>query len=140
MRIPVVCNFLYSLFLTTQHSAPYTIAGFISVLYTFYFNFVGIFMSNVNPVVSLHFDQAIFTLLFTPLSAPPLSSNNEPKYLDMFTVCTSFVLIVVILVLFWAWHVGAYSVFLCLLLVRGTQMYLSISLAAPQLLLYYVHK
>ena len=33
-----------------------------------------------------------------------------------------------------------YSVFLCLLLVRGTQMSLSISLAATQLLPYYAHK
>ena len=68
MRISVVCNFLSSFFLTAQHSAPYTMAGFIAVLYTLSFNFVGTFLSHITPVVSLHFDQAIFTLLFTSFS------------------------------------------------------------------------
>ena len=36
MRISVVCNFL-SFFLTAQHSAPYTIAGFIAFLVHFVF-------------------------------------------------------------------------------------------------------
>ena len=40
-------------------------------------------------IVSLHFDQAIFTLLFTYFSAPPLASNIEPRYLNVFTVFTS---------------------------------------------------
>ena len=35
MRISVVCNFLSSFFLTAQHSAPYTMAGFTAVFYTF---------------------------------------------------------------------------------------------------------
>ena len=82
MRISVVCNFLSSFFLTAQHSAPYTMAGFIAVLYTLSFNVVGMFLSHITPVVSLHFDQAIFTLLFTSFSAPPLASNIEPRYLD----------------------------------------------------------
>ena len=55
MRISVVCNFLSSFFLTAQHSAPYTMAGFIAVLYTLSFNFVGMFLSHITPVVSLHF-------------------------------------------------------------------------------------
>ena len=33
-------------------------------------------LSHITPVVSLHFDQAIFILLFTSFSAPPLASNN----------------------------------------------------------------
>ena len=37
MRISVVCNFLSSFFLTAQYSAPYTMAGFIAVLYTLSF-------------------------------------------------------------------------------------------------------
>ena len=37
MRISVVCNFLSSFFLTAQHSAPYTMAGFIAVLHTLSF-------------------------------------------------------------------------------------------------------
>ena len=83
MRISVVCNFLSSFFLTAQHSAPYTMAGFIAVLYTLSFNFVGMFLLHITPVVSLHFDQAIFTLLFTSFSAPPLASNIEPRYLNI---------------------------------------------------------
>ena len=46
MRISVVCNFLSSFFLTAQHSAPYTMAGFIAVLYTLSFNFVGTFLTS----------------------------------------------------------------------------------------------
>ena len=64
MRISIVCNFL-SFFLTAQHYAPYTMAGFIAVLYTLSFNFVGMFLWHITPVVSLHFDQAILTPLFT---------------------------------------------------------------------------
>ena len=90
MRISVVCNFLSSFFLTAQHYAPYTMTGSIAVLYTLSFNFVGMFLSHIAPVVSLHFDQAIFTLLFTSFSAPPLASNIEPRYLNVFTVFTSF--------------------------------------------------
>ena len=37
MRISVVCNSLSYFFLTTHHSAPYTMAGFVAVLYTFVF-------------------------------------------------------------------------------------------------------
>ena len=59
--------------------------GFIAVLYTLSFNFVGMFLSHITPVIYLHYDQAIFTLLFTSFSAPPLASNNEPKYLNVFT-------------------------------------------------------
>ena len=39
MRISVVWNFLSSFFRTAQHSAPYTMTGFIAVLYTLSFNF-----------------------------------------------------------------------------------------------------
>ena len=56
-----------------------------------------------HPVVSLHFDQAIFTLLFTSFSA----SNNLPRYCIRF-----FFLNVDSLVFFWAWH--AHWFFLCL--------------------------
>ena len=34
--------------LTAQHSAPYTLAGFIAVLYTF--NFDGMFLSHITPL------------------------------------------------------------------------------------------
>ena len=44
MRISIVCNFLSSFFLTAQHSAPYTMTGFIADLYTLSFNFVGMFL------------------------------------------------------------------------------------------------
>ena len=90
MRISVLCNFLSSFFPTAQHPSPYTMAGFIAVLYNLSFNFVGMFLSRITPVVSLHFDQAIFTLLCTSFSAPPLASNNEPRYLNVFTVFTPF--------------------------------------------------
>ena len=73
MRISVVWNFLSPFCLTAQHSAPYTMAGFIAVLYNSSFNFVGTSLSHITPVVSLHFDQAIFPLLFTSFSAPPFS-------------------------------------------------------------------
>ena len=72
-------------FCTTHHGRFYS-----RVLYTLSFNFVGMFLSHITPVVSLHFDQAIFTLLFTSFSAPPLASNIEPRYLNVFTVFTSF--------------------------------------------------
>ena len=63
LHISVVCNFLSSFFPTAQHPSPYTMGGFIAVLYTLSFNFVGgKFLSRITPVVSLHFDQAIFTL------------------------------------------------------------------------------
>ena len=52
MRISVVCIFLSSFFLTAKHSAPYTTAGFIAVLYTLSFNYVGMFLSHITPVVS----------------------------------------------------------------------------------------
>ena len=84
MHISLVCNFLSSFFLTAQHSAPY-MAGFIAVLYALSSNFVGMFLSHITPVVSLHFDEAIFILLFTYFSASPLASNNEPRYLTVFT-------------------------------------------------------
>ena len=48
------------------------------------------FLSQITPVVSLHFDQAIFTMLFTSFSAPPLASNIEPRYLNVLTVFTAF--------------------------------------------------
>ena len=104
MRISVVCNFLSTFLLTAQHSALYTMAGFIAVLYTLYFNFFGMFLSHIAPVVSLHFDQAICTMLFTSFSAPPLASNNVPSYVNIFTVFIFF-LNVDSFVFFWAWHV-----------------------------------
>ena len=64
-------------FLTAQHSGPYIMAGYIAVLYTLFFNFVGIFLSHI-------------ILLFTSFSAPLLASNMEPRYLNVFTVFTSF--------------------------------------------------
>ena len=90
MRISVVRNSLSYFFLTAQHSAPYTMAGFIAVLYSLSFNFVGMFLSHITPVVSLHFDQAIFPLLLTSFSAPPLASNIETRYFNLFTLFTSF--------------------------------------------------
>ena len=36
-----------------QHSASYSIAGFIAVLYTLSFNFVGMFLSHITAVVSV---------------------------------------------------------------------------------------
>ena len=57
-RISVVCNFLSSFFITAKYSAPYTMADFLAVLYTLSFNFVGMLLSHITPVVSLHSDQA----------------------------------------------------------------------------------
>ena len=132
MRISVVCNVLSYFFLTTQHSAPYTMAGFFSRCVHFVFQLCW-YVPVAHSVVSLHCDQAIFTLLFTSFSAPPLASNYESRYLKVFTVFTSFsngLFLGMACTLF----------FFCLLLVRGTQMSLSISLAATQCLLYYVRK
>ena len=81
MSISVVCNLLSCLLQTAQHSAPYTMARFIAVLYNLSFNFVRMFLFHITPVVSVHFDQAIFTYF----STPPLASNNEPRYLKVFT-------------------------------------------------------
>ena len=76
-------------FLTGHHFAPYTMAGFIAVLYTLSFNFVGMFLSHITPVVSIHFDQAIFTLLYTSFSAPQLHIFRIIciDYSDLFTLC-----------------------------------------------------
>ena len=110
MRISIVCNFLSSFFLTAQHPAPYTMAGFIVLLYTLSFNFVGMFLSHITPVVSLHFDQAIFTLLFTSFSAPLLASNNEPRYFQERFHWIHFIFLNVdSLVFFWAWHAHCFS-------------------------------
>ena len=80
-----------------------------------------------NSFLSSTFDQAIFPVLFTSFWAPSLTLNNEPIYLN----CLHFFFLNVDrLIFFWAWHVFCFSV-------RGTQMSLSISLAATQLLLYY---
>ena len=48
MRISVVCNFLSSFFLTAQHSAPYTMAGFKIDLYTLSLDFVCMFLSHIR--------------------------------------------------------------------------------------------
>ena len=71
-----ICAQFPLLLLSTEHSASYTMAGFIALLYILSFNCVGMFLSHTTPVVSLHFDQAIFTLLLTSFSALPLASNN----------------------------------------------------------------
>ena len=83
------------------------------------------------------FDQAIFTLLLTSFSAPPLASNNEPRYVNVFTV-HFFFLNVDSFVFLWTWHVLCFL--LCLLFVCGTQMYTASFIAVTQHLLYYVHK
>ena len=74
MRLLVMYNCPSPFFLTAQQSDPYTIAGFIAVLYTVSFNFVGMLLSHITPVVSPHVDQA----------------NNAPRNLNVFTIVTSF--------------------------------------------------
>ena len=72
MRISDVWNFLSS-FLTAHILQWYAMAGFIAVLYTLSINCVGMFLSHITPVVSLHFDQGIFIVLLASFSAPPLA-------------------------------------------------------------------
>ena len=50
------------------------------------FNFVGIFLSQITPLSSLHFDHAFATLLFTSLLAPPPLSIVDQRYLKDWTV------------------------------------------------------
>ena len=89
---------------TIHHCRVYSRLGY------FFFQLCGMFLSHITPIISPHFDQAIFTVLFTSFSAPPLASNNEPRHLNVFTVFTYFTELDS-LVFFWTWHVGAYSVF-----------------------------
>ena len=72
MRISDVWNFLSS-FLTAHILQWYAMAGFIAVLYTLSKYCVGMFLSHVTPVVSLHFDQDHFIVLLASFSAPPLA-------------------------------------------------------------------
>ena len=69
-------------------------------------------LSHIPPVVSLHFDQAIFILLFSSFSSPLLASN---KVIESFHCLHLFFLNVSSLVFFWAWHVLCF--FLCYIII-----------------------
>ena len=98
-----------------------------------YINFVGMFF--VTPVVSIHFDQASFILLFTSFSAPPFASNNESMQILESLQCRHiFSLSVDGLIFVWAWHT---LFFLCSFVVRGIQTSMSVS-SATQLNLNYM--
>ena len=51
-----------SFFISVQHSAPYVIVGFITVLYILCLSLTGTFLSQVTPVISLHLFQTSRTL------------------------------------------------------------------------------
>ena len=65
MCISFVCSFLYSFFLPAQHSAPYTMAAFIAVMYTLY-------TTNVLMITYVR----LYPIFF---------SNYNNKWFDLFT-------------------------------------------------------
>ena len=126
-----MCTSISTFFLTAQHSAPYAMARFYSRLVHFAFNFVGMFLSHITRVVPstltrqyLHCCLQLFSLLRW--------HNNEPRYLNVYPVFTSLSWMV------WSFlGIACTLFFLCVLLVRYTEMSLTISLVATQILLYY---
>ena len=81
IRISAACNIDSS-----SNSAPYDVAGFIAVLYTSCFTFVGMFLSHMK-LVSLHFDHAVFIVLLASFLALQLTSNNDPVAHSHTVIC-----------------------------------------------------
>ena len=69
------------LFVVAHVSAPYSIAGLITVLYTFPFSFTGILLSHSTPLHFFQFIQPAPTRFVISVSIPASSSILVPRYL-----------------------------------------------------------
>ena len=69
------------LFVVAHVYAPYSIAGLITVLYTFPFSFTGILLSHSTPLHFFQFLQPAPTRFVISVSIPPSSSILVPRYL-----------------------------------------------------------
>ena len=69
------------LFVVAHVSAPYSIAGLITVLYTFPFSFTGILLSHSTPLHFFQCLQPVPTRFVISVSIPPSSSILVPRYL-----------------------------------------------------------
>ena len=74
------------LFVVAHVSAPYSIAGLITVLYTFPFSFTGILLSHSTPLPFFQFLQPAPTRFVISVSIPPSSSILVPRYLKWVTL------------------------------------------------------
>ena len=112
--ISVLFISISSFFFIVQHSTPYVIVGFITVLYIYILclSLTGIFLSQMTPVISLHLFQASRTLFLQSVVEPPSASNIDPRYLKVVTLLISSSPSLTLL----SWHEdgGRYSVLLLL--------------------------
>ena len=69
------------LFVVAHVSAPYSIAGLVTVLYTFPFSFTGILLSHSTQLHFFQFLQPAPTRFVISVSIPPSSSIVVPRYL-----------------------------------------------------------
>ena len=69
------------LFVVAHVSAPYSIAGLITVVYNFPFSFTGIILSHSTPLHFFQFLQPAPTHFVISVSIPPSSSIVVPRYL-----------------------------------------------------------
>ena len=97
IRISVILIKSSSLFRNVQHSAPYSNTGLSTVLQILHFSFLGIFLSQMTPDISLHFIYAVFTLCLTAFHEPPSASTTIPRYLKQSTCANSLPLVSTIL-------------------------------------------
>ena len=77
------------LFVVAHVSAPYSIAGLITVLYTFPLSFTGILLSHSTPLHFFQFLQPAPTRFVISVSIPPSSSILVPRYLKWVTLSSS---------------------------------------------------
>ena len=59
-------------------------SGFENCLVEFTFSFIGTFLSQITPVVSLHLLHDSRTVFLQSPSVPPSAANVEPRYLKVF--------------------------------------------------------
>ena len=83
----------------SQHSAPYRRTGLIIVLYSLEFSFLGIFLSYITPVISLHLYHVAFILCLTAVITPPFLTITIPKYFNSSTCYSSLTLISTIFII-----------------------------------------
>ena len=77
------------LFVVAHVSAPYSISGLITVLYTFPFSFTGILLSHSTPQHYLQFLQPAPTRFVISVSISPSASILAPRYLKCVTLSSS---------------------------------------------------
>ena len=77
------------IFVVAHVSAPYSITGLITVLYTFPFSFTGILLSHSTPLHFFQFLQPSHARFVISVSIPPSSSILVPMYLKWVTISSS---------------------------------------------------